>query len=136
MSFTSVPIFDAMKAKLGYLSARQGVLAQNVANADTPDYKAKDLRTPDFRRTLSKELAHVPMETTNKKHLTGSSSGHSKFRIVNRESTYELNPTGNNVSIEEEMSKVASNYMEYQKTINLYRKSVELFKIAIGKSNG
>ncbi len=136
MNFESMPLFNAIKTKMGYLSERQGVLAQNIANADTPDYQAKDVKTPDFKHTLSLSSHQLAMKTTNSKHLTGHTVSANNLHIINRDSTYERNPTGNNVAIEEEMSKVAENQAEYQKMLNLYRKSVDMFKTAIGKTNG
>lgn len=135
MDFTSIPLFGTMKAKLGYLSERQGVLAQNIANADTPNYQAKDVQAPDFSKSLSS--AHqLQMTSTNKKHLSGGGISSISSHIIKRDSTYERSPTGNNVVIEEEMSKVAENQAEYQKVLNLYRKSVDMFKTAIGKTGG
>lgn len=136
MNFESMPLFNAIKTKMGYLSERQGVLAQNIANADTPDYQAKDVKTPDFKHTLSQSSHQLAMKTTNSKHLTGHILSSKNLHVINRDSTYERSPNGNNVSIEEEMSKVAENQAEYQKMLNLYRKSVDMFKTAIGKTNG
>lgn len=136
MDFTSTPLFTAVKTKLGYLSERQGILAQNVANADTPNYRAKDVQTPDFKRTLSRSSQQLRLAATDEKHFSGLNISSGSGRIVNRDSTYERSPNGNNVVIEEEMSKVAENQAEYQKVLNLYRKSVDMFKTAIGKTGG
>lgn len=136
MNFTDIPLFGAMKAKLGYLSERQGVLAQNIANADTPDYQAKDVQLPDFKQHLSNSTQKLQLVSTNGKHFSGMNAASGSSHIINRDSTYERSPTGNNVVIEEEMSKVAENQAEYQKVLNLYRKSIDMFKTAIGKTNG
>ena len=125
-----------MKSKLGYLSERQSILAQNIANADTPDYQAKDIKSPNFKKMLSHSTGQLGLVATNGKHFAGKAVSSSSSQIINRDSTYERNPTGNNVVIEEEMSKVAENQAEYQKILNLYRKSVDMFKTAIGKTNG
>jgi flagellar basal-body rod protein FlgB len=134
MDFTDIPIFKAMGSKLGYLSERQSLIAQNIANADTPGYRAQDLEKTDFSKALSSQ--QLAMRKTNKKHLDGAATAAGNYRIINRDSTYELNPTGNNVAIEEEMSKIAENQAEYQKVLNLYRKSTDMFKTAIGKTGG
>lgn len=136
MNFYSIPLFSAMKTKLGYLSERQAVLAQNIANADTPEYQARDVKNPDFKQSLSRSSSQLAMVTTNKKHMTGGAVGASSSQVIKRDSTYERNPNGNNVVIEEEMAKVAENQAEYQKVINVYRKSVDMFKTAIGKTGG
>ncbi|MEQ1790629.1 MAG: flagellar basal body rod protein FlgB, partial [Rickettsiales bacterium] len=132
----SIPLFTTMKAKLDYLSERQAILAQNIANADTPNYQAKDVQPPNFSKSLAHSTHQLQLVSTNKNHLSGRSINSSSSRIINRDSTYERNPTGNNVVIEEEMSKVAANQGEYQKVLNLYRKSIDMFKTAIGKTGG
>ncbi len=148
MDFAGIPLFSLMKAKLNYLSERQSVLAQNISNADTPDYKAKDLNPADFSgmlsaaqklrgdRSTSSVSGNVALATTNEKHIHASVSAMGSGQVVTRNSTYELNPSGNNVSIEEEISKFAENQAEYNKVLGLYRKTVDMFKTAIGKTNG
>lgn len=136
MNFADISLFSAMKTKLGYLSERQGVLAQNVANADTPNYQAKDVEVPDFKSYLGRTTGKLQLAVTSEKHLSGGIGSAGSSRIIRRDSTYELNPNGNNVVIEEEMAKIGENQMEYQKTLNLYRKTVDMFKTAIGKTNG
>lgn len=137
MNYTNLPLFTAMKAKLSYTSERQGVLAQNIANVDTPGYRARDVVPPDFKDVLSRAPgSRLAMTMTSGQHLAsgaGSASGH---RIVTRASTYEQSPVGNNVSIEEEMMRVSQNQSEYQRTINLYRKTIALFKTALGSGGG
>lgn len=135
MNFNNIPLFGAMKSQLGYLSERQSVLAQNIANADTPEYQAKDVQKPDFNKTL-RATQSIHLATTNEKHFAGSAASASSTQVIKRDSTFERNPNGNNVVIEEEMAKVAQNQSEYQKVINIYRKSVDMFRTAIGKTGG
>ncbi len=136
MNFENIPLFGMMKSKMAYMSERQSVLAQNIANADTPGYQARDVRAPDFKKSLIRASHQLNMAKTSNMHFNGARNSVSATGIINRDSTYERNPTGNNVAIEEEMSKVAENQAEYQKVLNLYRKSVDMFKTAIGKTNG
>ena len=141
MDFGSIPLFAMMRTKMQYAGARQSVLAENIANADTPGYKAKDIREPDFKSALASASAAqklpraLPMTITNAQHM-GSGNGaaaEGNPAVINRKSTYELNPTGNNVVLEEEMAEMADNQMEYQKILGMYRKTVDMFKTAIGK---
>ena len=134
MSFLNIPIFNDMKARLNYLSERQAVLAQNIANADTPGYKAKDVSEPDFQKTLAQQnnsARQLHMAITNSKDLTPPPDT-AAFKVTQRPGTDELNPNGNNVSIEDEMQKVATNQAEYTRTLNLYHKMVTMFNTAIG----
>ena len=140
MNFTGIPLFSAMKAKLGYISERQSLLAQNVANADTPNYRARDIKQPDFKmlamRQQSGASQKLPMHLTNEKHITGTKNPGAQFTVENRPLTYELNPNGNNVVLEEEMMRIAQNQAEYQKVLSVYKKTVDMFKTAIGRPGG
>ncbi|MDX2112211.1 MAG: flagellar basal body rod protein FlgB [Alphaproteobacteria bacterium] len=138
MNYTDLPLFQIMRGKLGHLSQRQAVLAQNIANADTPGYKAKDVKEQDFAAIASRmhQAASMPMAKTNAGHLSGQPVSVGSNKFIKRESTYEQNPNGNNVVIEEEMMRVAENQAEYQKVLNLYRKSVDMFRTALGRQGG
>jgi flagellar basal-body rod protein FlgB len=133
MDYSSLPLFGLMKAKLNYASTRQGMLAQNIANTDTPGYRAKDVKEPDFSNVLAQQSG-LQMTKTSTKHM-GSQTGAVNMNVITRDSTYEQSPTGNNVVIEEEMQRVAQNQAEYQKTLNLYHKTVTMFKTALGSPN-
>ncbi len=134
MNLLNIPLFEAMQQKMQYHSSRQAVLAQNVANADTPGYLAKEMTAPNFGAMLGSSMK---MATTNAKHMQAGNNGNSgSGKITPRANTYELNPIGNNVVLEEEVMRVAENQSEYQKTTSMYKKSLEMFKIALGKANG
>lgn len=136
MDFAGLPLVQAMKAKLTYTSARAGVLAQNIANADTPGYRAQDVAAPDFKKVLANTPGKkLQMARTSAGHVAPNMGGMS-FATYNRDSTYELSPTGNNVAVEEEMQRVAMNQGEYQRTLNLYRKTLTMFKTALGGQGG
>ena len=139
MDFSTISLFNIMKTKLEYLSQRQTVIAQNIANADTPGYKAKDVAAPDFKKMVKENGAPVSklrLAGTNSNHMLHSNSGSGAFKVFKRDKTDEVNPNGNNVAIEEEISKAAFNQEEYQKALNLYSKSISMFKTAIGNPSG
>jgi flagellar basal-body rod protein FlgB len=133
MDFSNIPLIAVMKSKMGYMSERQSELAQNIANVDTPGYRAMDVAEPDFSKMVAQKLQ---MAVTNGKHMSGMKGGSGGFKHIPRHNTDELNPMGNNVVIEEEMSKVAFNQAEYQKVLNLYSKAIGMFKIALGRPSG
>ena len=149
MDYGNIPLFNLMKSKLNYHSARQSVLAQNIANADTPDYKARDVAAPDFAAMVAARTGHKMqvsdaqdsrhasrMRVTHAGHLSGDGGGNPAMAVTLRKHTFELNPNGNNVSVEEEMAEVAKNQAEYVKVLNLYSKTVSLFKTALGNPSG
>lgn len=140
MDYSSLTLFSTLKAKLNYLSERQSVLAQNIANVDTPDYRAKDVVAPDFQRMVQQAgkptAQKLPLTVTSGQHIASNSAKDGAYKIQERKTTYDHNPDGNNVSVEEEMMKVAQTQAEYNKSLNLYHKMVTLFNTAIGNSGG
>lgn len=137
MNFVNIPLFNAMQEKLKYHGQRQAALAQNIANADVPKYKAMDIKSPDFGSMMSGSRASSAMMMTNPMHMqAGMNKKGGGGALRERENTYELNPIGNNVVLEEEVMNVGENQHEYQKMLSMYRKSIDMFKIALGKNGG
>jgi flagellar basal-body rod protein FlgB len=131
MSISDIPILSMLRERMEWHQERQRVLAENVANADTSNYQAKDLAPPDFEREVS--LASISLATTEPGHITGGSGGSSQF-ATEAHSRYEVRPRGNSVTHEDEMMKVASNQMDFEAAADLYTRSLALIKLAIGKA--
>ena len=127
MPIADIPILAMLRERMQWQQARQQVLAENVANADTPAYQAKDLAPLDFSRHLS--AASVTLDRTNPNHIAAASGG-SQF-ATDENGHYEITPRGNSVSHEDEMMKVASNQMDYEAATELYTHSLNLLKLAV-----
>lgn len=99
-------------------SQRTSLLASNLANADTPNYKARDI---DFKAELSgqKQKVSFNTRTTNPGHIAlnspngGMSSGSVLYRIPNQASL-----DGNTVESDVEQSNFAENAIRYQASLN------------------
>jgi len=109
---------------------RQRVLAENVANADTPNYQPRDLVRPTAEGLAASVRPGLTMVRTDPAHI--GFSGESDFG-ADRKGGIETRPSGNAVSLDEEMLKVAQNQMDYQAATSLYSRSLGLLKTAIGK---
>lgn len=131
LALAQVDVFDAMKSKLRYLSARQSVISQNIANADTPQYKAKDLESVNFMEAQTQKSRSVGLTTTHPGHIGGQRSS-MPYKTTSFTSAYETAPNGNNVVLEEQTVNMTQNNLEYQTTVNLMRKLNGLMKTAIG----
>ena len=119
-------MFDLAEKRLAWIDKRQGLLAQNIANANTPGYVGKDLQP--FAKTLSQALPD--MAITNPAHMTGTSSvGRTDPTILPSERA----PDGNAVSIEDQLTKVADTDGAQALVTNLYKKYLGLYRIALGK---
>ena len=129
MAITDIPIFAMLRTKMQWHQQRQQVLAQNVANADTPNYRPVDLVDPKFQLTAP-GTAQLTLARTDPGHLAGLTDA-GDFR--NNPNQYQVRPAGNAVNLEDEMIKVAANQMDYQAATQLYSRSLGLLKTAVGK---
>ena len=132
MPITDVPIFSMLRERMQWHQERQKLLAENVANADTPSFRPHDLAPLDFSSRPSAAAAGVTLVRTDPGHLSVPGSGASNFE-QQRGGAFEVRPSGNAVSLEDEMLKVAANQMDYQAAASLYSRSLGLFKTALGK---
>ena len=127
MPISDIPILAMLRQRMQWHQARQQVLADNVANADTPGYQAKDLSPLNFERHL--RVASLDLDRTEPGHLPAEESDESQF-ATNQDGRYEVRPRGNSVSHEDEMMKVAANQMDYEAAAQLYTHSLSLIKMA------
>jgi len=132
MDFNKLNMMQMLQTKMGYLSERQDILSKNIANVDTPGYKARDLKELDFKRMVAVHTTKLKMRLTSPAHGTGFPKLPAEFRDEKTRKTFETTPVKNNVVIEEQMAKVAETNLEYQKITNLYNKTTQIFKTAIG----
>jgi flagellar basal-body rod protein FlgB len=136
MAITDIPILSMLRLRLEWSQARQKVLAENVANADTPKYRARDLAPLKFEapdEPAPAAVATVALSRTESGHMTGFGAEATPFRSENN-SDYEVRPTGNAVNLEDEMMKVAANNMDYAAASAVYTRSLKLIKTALGKN--
>jgi flagellar basal-body rod protein FlgB len=130
MPISDIPILAMLRTRMEWHQERQRVLAENVANADTPDYQARDLAPPDFSRELA-SVASLSLMRTDSQHIAGIGFGGSQF--ADDDTHYEVRPRGNSVTHEDEMMKVASNQMDFDAVTSLYTRSLALIKTALGR---
>jgi flagellar basal-body rod protein FlgB len=131
VSITNLPLFAMLRTRMHWHQERQRLLAENVANADTPSYRPRDLTPLQFDRTRSTPAA-VSLERTASAHLATAGAVTAPFAAA-RLGGSELRPSGNAVNLEEEMIKIAANQMDYKAATTLYTRGLGLIKTAIGK---
>lgn len=144
MSVADLPILQMLKSRLGYLSDRQRVIAENVANADTPGYAARDLKPFSFQAHMQAATAGaaVPgpglMAATQPGHMQPKSAGKglaASFKVA-RSPDSEETLDGNGVVLEDEMVKLTNARMDYDAAVSLYQQSLGMLKTAIRKPGG
>jgi flagellar basal-body rod protein FlgB len=132
MGLSSISLFQALADKMRWHQARQGVLAENIANADTPGYIERDLDPFSFGGQM-KSLAMVTTATTSPSHISVSSDGGTDG-FGSESSPFEITPSGNGLTLEDEMMKVSGNDMDYQTVTALYTRSMAILRTALGRS--
>ncbi len=134
MDLTKLDVFRMAKQKMGWITERQAVIARNIANADSPRYRAKDLKPLNFARMLD-ATPQMRVARTTSGHIPGAAD-RSDFRTVRERKgdVYEVNPNGNTVVMEEQLMKVSESSMQYQLATNIYNKNLSMLKTAVGQN--
>lgn len=125
--------FDLMATRMDYLKQRHAVVAQNVANADSPGYVARDLQS--FDKVLKNEIGVAPVRVsvTSQTHIRPEGKMSPDYAMDPKNKAYEIVPTGNSVILEEQMMKVAEISSDYQMMTSLYKRAQGMVRIALGR---
>ncbi len=118
--------FKALEKKLDLTFKRHAVMASNVANAETPGYKAREV---DFAGVLKNTLGKntSPMAKTHNSHME---VGQSKSEFITYDNVGAVGPDGNNVDLDITMGKISRNSAAYTGTINLIQMKLRLLRMA------
>jgi flagellar basal-body rod protein FlgB len=108
-------------------AARLGVIARNVAQADTPGYKAQDL--PSFADSYQAEPDG--MRATRQGHLH---AGSQMLTPVEQASAGEMSPNGNTVSLEQQLVKSVDARQQHDMALAVYRSTSEIIKTSLGRN--
>jgi len=134
-----------LKGRLGYLGDREKVLAENIANASTPDYAPKDLKPFAFQAAMADQGvggaasgAQVTgaqavaggMALTQAQHMPLSRKGVTHGKVAKGQNDSEVTLDGNAVVLEEQMIKLTESRMDYDAAIGFYQKSLGLLRMA------
>jgi flagellar basal-body rod protein FlgB len=131
VAVSDLPLVAMLKTRMHWHQTRQKVLAENVANADTPRFKPVDLKAPAFTVDGNAVGGSLAIERTDAAHMTHVAARSGENEAKARK--FETTPSGNAVNLEDEMLKVAQNQADYQLASSLYQKSLQMLRIAAGK---
>jgi flagellar basal-body rod protein FlgB len=134
MAINDLPMLSALRTKMQWHQERQRVLAENVSNSSTPNFRPRDLVEPKFDQKGSgvDSMATLAMARTSTSHMASSNPGPS-FNHDGGRSGFLTRPAGNSVNLEDQMLKVSANQMDYAAATSLYSRGLGLIKTAIGK---
>lgn len=133
MDITDIPLFQMLRGRMGFLSERQRLIAQNVANAETPGYRPQDLKPFNFDARVQQAQAAGAMAVTQAGHmqLAGGVNSVPGMRLKAKKTPdSETTLDGNQVVLEEEMMKMSDARMNYDAAIGFYQKSLNLLRMA------
>lgn len=136
MDTSDIPLLSMLKQRMTWLGQRQNLLSQNVVNVDTPGFSARELKPMDFAKALQNATGIGSAKTltlTDPKHIAAPSGGANAYEDY-KAPDVAADPSGNTVSLEQEMIKVADTQAQFQAATNLYAKTLGMMKTAIGKS--
>lgn len=111
-----------------HAGARQTILAQNMANADTPEYAARDI-TP-FAELVRAPGSSAALRATRASHLGAGTAPH-QADIFER--VAEKDPNGNSVSLETEMLNAVETKRQHDRALAIYKSSLTVLRSALGK---
>lgn len=127
MDPSSIPLFDLAARRLAWTNQRQEVLAQNIANVNTPHWQAKDVRP--FAAALDNATG-VTLARTDAGHLAGTEDTGTQSLLTPAVGVHA--PDGNAVSLDEQLTKVADTATQQQIATTLYAKYLSMFSLALG----
>lgn len=125
MNLTLLRLASSLAA---HATARQTVVSENIAQADTPGYRARDIA--DFSETL--ESPSMAARTTRPGHMPfGTEAGGFEAREI--AAFGAETPNGNSVSLEDQMMRAADVRQSHDLALGVYRKSMDILRAGLGR---
>jgi flagellar basal-body rod protein FlgB len=132
MAFEISKNFNLLEKSLYYRKVRQDMIASNIANADTPYYRPRDIRFEEaLEAQMKNDSKKLELAKTNSMHLSGFKDNDETKPIIFFRDGHLARNDGNSVDIDVEMSEMAKNNIAYNATIEALRKDIALFKAVI-----
>jgi len=116
----SVNLLDTMSAMAGHAAKRHAVIAENIANADTPGFQAQDIQP------FAEIFEIAARDKKNIKTLQAD--------VVLMDVNAAASPNGNTVSLEQQMMHSVQAKGDHDMALAVYRKSLDMMKMALGKN--
>jgi len=137
MEPSGLSLFQHLHGKMRWLTERQTVISQNIANVDTPGYTARELKPLSFASRIA--MAEAGGGADGPRPASGGSAGH--FKIASSSAGFrpseayssdqQVSISKNNVDLEHELKKSADTALDYQTLSHLYRKHLDLLRMAV-----
>jgi len=129
--YDQLAIFRTAASLATHAAARQSAVAQNIANADTPGYKARDV--PSFADTYQRVFA-TPLRASRAGHFLPGETAHQAPDMITATRPGAQSPNGNTVSLESEMMKAAEVKRDHDLAITIYQTSLGILRSSLGRA--
>ncbi|WP_380055178.1 FlgB family protein [Falsihalocynthiibacter sp. SS001] len=125
--FEKLNIMRMSQAMTSHASTRHATIAQNIANADTPGFKARDVA--EFSETF-RDQGSSPLRATRASHLSAGEAHYAATLIMDG-TRGALSPNGNSVSLETELMRAAETRHQFDTAISIYKSSLNILRTSI-----
>lgn len=138
MGPADISVLNTLREALGFHNARQRVIAENVANANTPGFTPGEISQSQFERVLAGQArsAGTGLRVTDPRHYGGSDPGIGGQLRAEATPDSETTANGNSVVIEEQMVRANENRMRFESALSLYQKSLNMIRTAARPPGG
>jgi flagellar basal-body rod protein FlgB len=129
MDPTRIALFDLAEKRMDWIAQRQNVLAANIANANTPGYKGRDVQS--FDQVLAGTGTIAPVQT-QPGHMGGTAASGLASLVTDAPNTKSLD--GNSVALDEQLTRVADTETNQSLVTSIWKSYIGMFNVALGKS--
>ncbi|RYG60961.1 MAG: flagellar basal body rod protein FlgB [Alphaproteobacteria bacterium] len=119
---------DAITGRMNFLTQRQGVVAGNIANANTPGYISRDM----VSTSKNADTNAFGMAVTTAQHMAGDPNKARQAGTMTEDTRF-IQHNGNSVRLDEEMLKMTDIQLNYRMMTEVYAKHVAMQKMALGQ---
>ena len=127
--FEKIEMLRMARAMGQHTQARHIEVARNIANADTPGFRAHDLQP--FAETYRQAEDSGTLRVSNARHLDAPQWSPGGARVI--EVAGPVSPNGNSVSLEEEMVRAAEVKSSHDRSLTIYRSGLDLLRSSLGR---
>ncbi|MFC3612662.1 FlgB family protein [Lutimaribacter marinistellae] len=127
--FQDINVFKTAYAMATHAGKRQAIVAQNMANADTPGYRGRDIEP--FAASYDRDAPRTAMRASRPAHINGIAQGGTEWAEVATQGATD--PNGNSVSLEEEMLKAVEVKRQHDRALAIYKTSLNVLRASLGK---
>lgn len=127
--FASLEVFKMAHAMAVHAGHRQALVAENVANADTPGFRAREL--PSFSEMYDLSNKTSALKSSREPHLFG---GDGKFSARSIEAKAVATSNGNTITIEDQMLQAADVKRQHDRALAIYKSALTILQSSISRN--